>query len=97
MNSFEYRIYYQWDGRSVSDPFALKKSSQQILEALREFPGEFSRRLNDPASEINTTVVREGDSDVRLSIRTAVSLERVNEALSATLGDWRLYGELLRK
>ncbi len=93
MNSFEYRIYYQWDGPSHSDPFVKEKTPTKILEALRTFSSEFRRRIADAEAQVRTSNVCEGENEVRLTIQTRAARAAVERALSETLKDWRLYGE----
>ena len=95
MNTFEYRIYYKWDGPSKCDPLASEKSPEDVVRALRTFPNELSYRIEDRDAKIETSAVREGTNEVHLRIRTTESLADVESALVATLQDWRLYGERL--
>jgi hypothetical protein len=95
VNTFEYRIYYQWDGPSKCAPLASEKPPDEIVRALRGFPNELAQRLEDFAAHVETSEVREGAKEVHLNIRTTESRATVEHALVATLQDWDLYGEAL--
>ncbi|SMF53306.1 hypothetical protein [Pseudogulbenkiania subflava] len=97
MNTFEYRIFYRWDGPSHSDPMASEKSPKEIICALREFRNELAHRLQDPDADTKASEPQEGQKEVHLRVRTTESLDSVNCALQETLSGWRLYGELLHE
>jgi hypothetical protein len=95
VNQFAYRIYYEWTGKTKSDPFAREKTQTEIETALREFPLELRHRLPDQAASLTTTEVHSGATEVNLAIATVASEEQATAALTTTLQSWSLFGDRL--
>lgn len=95
MDQFAYRIYYEWIGRSKSDPFAREKTQTEIETALQEFPLEPRKRLTDLEASITTTEVKSGATEVFLTIATVASEAQATAALTSTLQSWSLFGDRL--
>ena len=93
MNYYSYRVYYEFHEPSLSDPFATRKSPEEVNRALVEFPKEFTHRLPDRDAEIRTTALEPSTTQVILSATTTASEEQFTSALSATLREWRLLAE----
>ena len=94
MSTFKYRIYYEWQGRTKSDPFAVEKSPDEIANALERAPSEFRVRLSDPDATVKS-VPGANLKEIILFITTAENEDGVNLALVPTLQDWRLFGDKL--
>jgi len=94
MSTYKYRIYYEWQGRTKSDPFAREKSSEEIGRALERAPFEFSVRLSDRDAIVKSEP-GPNPNEITLSVTTTETQEGVNRALIPTLRDWRLFGDKL--
>ncbi|MBV6319993.1 hypothetical protein [Duganella violaceipulchra] len=94
MNTYKYRIYYEWQGRTKSDPFAIEKSPEEIANALTRAPFEFSVRLSDRDATVRSEPSA-NLNEIILVVTTIESEDGVDLALVATLKDWRLFGDRL--
>lgn len=76
MNSFEYVVYYEYNGPSACDPLRSPKDSHEVLRALRDFPSALQHHLSG------------GDPPPESKPRDAKSITvRVNTALDETAAD----------
>ena len=96
MYSYRYRVYYSYMGPSHSDPFARRKSPEEVAQALREFPRELGHRLLDREAHIFTTEAKSGTNEVVLSVETTASEKQFTSALTVTLREWKLLAEARR-
>lgn len=95
MNSYRYRIYYEWQGPSKSDIFAEEKTPEEVERAFERLPTEFGHRLWDQEASIEVNQVAGKSSEVILLVSTLATEEEVKNALLPTLQDWRLFGSRL--
>lgn len=95
MDTYRFRIFYEWRGRTHSDPFANEKSAEEVAEALFRFPGELRTRLDGDGTSVEVTSGA-NPKEVFSTVTTSVSEEGVMRALERTCIDWRLFGDKLK-
>jgi hypothetical protein len=95
MNRYRFRIYYEWQGPTVSDIFAEEKTPDEIERAFERFPTEVGYRISDQGATLEACPVEGRPNEIILVILTSVSEVDVMKALIPTLQDWRLFGEKL--
>jgi hypothetical protein len=95
MNTYRFRIYYEWHGPSHSDPLSGEKTQGEVYRALSHLPSEFSHRLPDSAASVAHTDVGETSREMTLSVRTTASREQALGAMEVPLKKWHLVGQIL--
>ena len=93
--TYRFRIYYEWQGPSHSDPFATEKTQPEVYTALCNVTNEFGHRLADRDSVVTASQLTEESKEVEVSADTTDSREQVIRAMETTLKDWRLFAEIL--
>lgn len=93
MSTHKYRIYYEWQGKTPSDPFAREKTPDEVADALERAPTEFRVRLDAGASV--EAEAGASSSEIVLTVSTSGTEEDVTRALVPTLQDWHLFGTKL--
>jgi hypothetical protein len=95
LNDYSFEIYYQYDGPSVSDPFAKQKTEKEIQDSLDNFYSELPSYID--AYETNYSYVPiEGNNDRRkLTIRTTADERQINMSIDKCLKSHDLRAEKL--
>lgn len=95
MKEYIYEVYYQFDGRSHSDPFANKKSKNEIKDALDRFEKELPTYLNDPNASVTSKPIQNSKNRIKVTIRTIDQESSVESAVNRCLQSWDLRANLL--
>jgi hypothetical protein len=97
MAKYEYEIYYHYDGPSASNPFAKKKSEQEIKDAFLSFKSEFPVYLDAKLSNISLKDVIDYKTKRIFTIETTANDEEVYKTVDRCLQNLDLRAKLLTK
>lgn len=93
MNRFAYRVYYQYNGPSHSDPFRSPKDSHEISEALRNFLNELPHYLSDQDAIVSSDPTKKELNSIIVFVATALDEAKTDEAVKRCLNGLDLFGE----
>lgn len=97
MNRFAYRVFYQYNGRSHSDPFRSPKDSHEIAEALRNFPKELPHYLSDHDATVSSEPTKKETHSIIVFVATILDEAATDEAVKRCLNSLDLFGEKLKQ
>jgi len=97
MNRFAYRVYYEYNGPSHSDPFRSPKDSQEISDALSNFPNELPHYLSDQEATVASEPTKKDPNSIIVFVGTALDEAATDEAVKRCLNGFDLFGEKLKK
>lgn len=97
MNRFAYRVYYQYNGPSHSDPFRSPKNSHEIAEALRHFPNELPHYLSDQDATVSSEPTKKEPNSIIVFVATSHDEAKTDEAVKRCLNGLDLFGEKLKQ
>lgn len=97
MNRFTYRVYYQYNGPSHSNPFRSPKNAHEISEALRVFPNELPHYLSDQEAAVSDEATKKDANSIIVFVETALDETATDEAVKRCLNGLDLFGEKLKK
>lgn len=95
MNRFAYRVYYEYNDRTKSDPFRSPKNPDEISKALRNFPNELPRLLSDPDATVSGEPTKKDANSIIIFVATMLSEVATDEAVQRCLNGLDLFGEKL--
>lgn len=84
-----YRVYYEFNGPTKSDPMRTLKTEEQVSDALDRVAFELSVRLDDDNARITASPVENGA--ITLTAETAKTDESFSQALKKCLNDLDLF------
>ena len=96
MNEYRYRLYYEWQGRTHSAPFAYEKTEAELQLAFASFPNELRLILPDSDAVVTTSVRPPNGREVELLIKTSSAEAGVLHALARPLAGWKLFATRLQ-
>ncbi len=97
MNRFAYRVYYQYNGPSHSDPFRSPKDPDEIAEALRCFPNELPHYLSDQDATVSSEPTKKEPNSIIVFVATVLDETKTDEAVKRCLNGLDLFGEKLKQ
>jgi len=97
MNRFAYRVYYQYNGPSHSDPFRSPKDTHEISEALRHFPNELPHYLSDQDATVSSEPTKKDLNSIIMFVTTILDAIATDEAVKRCLNGLDLFGEKLKQ
>ncbi|UAK70219.1 hypothetical protein [Aeromonas enteropelogenes] len=97
MNKFSYRVYYEYNGPSHSDPFRSPKDSHEISEALRSFPNELPHYLSDQDATVSSEPTKKDPNSIIVFVATVLDETATDEAVKRCLNGLDLFGQKLQK
>ena len=97
MNRFAYRVYYQYNGPSHSDPFRSPKDPNEIAEALRNFPDELPLYLTDQDATVSSEQTKKEPNSIIGFVVTVLDEAKTDEAVKRCLNGLDLFGEKLKQ
>ncbi|MBU0595051.1 MAG: hypothetical protein KKH74_15095 [Gammaproteobacteria bacterium] len=97
MNRFAYRVYYEYNGPSHSDPFRSPKNSDEISEALKHFPNELSHHLPDQDATVSYEPTKGDSNSIKVTIETVLNEAKTDEAVRRCLKGLDLFGTKLEQ
>lgn len=91
------RAFYQYDGRTKSDPFREELASGDIEYHLRRLPEELAYALETPNLQPTVTLIRSdlANRQIWLSIECCLSKNEYDNAIKQTLNGLDLFAEQL--
>ena len=95
MNHFQYLAFYEWNGPSHAKPFADRLTKHEIAEAFRQLQSEIIHRLDDHEAQVEVSVPVDGETEVRLAVRTSTTHEAFIAVLGPALEACHLYAKPL--
>jgi hypothetical protein len=96
MNRFAYRVYYEYNGPSKSDPFRSPKDPHEIAEALRNFPNELPHFLSDQDATVSDEPTQTDANSIIVFVVTTLSEAATDEAVKRCLNGLDLFGQKLK-
>ena len=96
MNRFAYRVYYEYNGPSRSDPFRSRKNPHEITEALRNFPNELPHYLSDQDATVSGEPTQKDVNSIIVIVVTTLDETATDEAVKRCLNEFDLFGEKLK-
>jgi hypothetical protein len=97
MNRFAYRVYYQYNGPSHSDPLRSPKDSDEIGEALRYFPNELCHYLSDQDATVSHEQTKNKPNSIIVFVATVLEEAKTDDAVKLCLNGLDLFGEKLKQ
>lgn len=97
MNRFAYRVYYQYNGPSHSDPFRSPKDPDEISKALRISPNELPHFLSDQDATVSDEPTKKDANSIIVFVATTLDEAATDEAVKRCLNGLDLFGEKLKK
>ena len=97
MNRFAYRVYYEYNGPSYSDPFRSPKDSHEISEALRYFPNELPHYLFDQDATVSSESTKKDPNSIIVFVATVLDETATDEAVKQCLNGLDLFGQKLQQ
>jgi hypothetical protein len=97
MNSFAYRVYYEYNGPSPSAPLRSRKNPHQISEALSNFPNELPHYLDDRDATFSNKTIQKDANSIIVTVATTLGEAKTDEAVKRCLNGLDLFGEKLKK
>lgn len=97
MNRFSYRVYYEYNGPSHSDPFRSPKDFHEISEALRNFPNELPHYLSDQDATVSSEPTKKDPNSIIVFVATVIDETATDEAVKRCLNVLDLFGQKLQK
>jgi len=95
VNSFEYVVYYEYNGPSTCDPLRSLKDSDEISRALRDLPSALQHCLRSDDT-VHESKSRDGDS-ITVQINTTLCETVVDDAVRHCLKALDLFGRKLKQ
>lgn len=97
MNRFAYRVYYEYNGPSHSNPLRSPKDSHEISEALGHFPNELPHYLSDQDATISSEPTKKDPNSVIVFVATVLDETATDEAVKRCLNGLDLFGQKLQQ
>ena len=88
MNKYKYKIFYEWEGQTHSNPNATHKNEVQVEYAI----GELQKELTHKTADYKTIITQEkiDEQSVLLEVETEMSDAKLSEHLVSVLQSWDL-------
>jgi len=96
MNRFTYRVYYEYNGPSHSDPFRSRKNPHEISEALRNFPNELPHYLSDHDATVTDEPTQNDANSIIVVVVTTLNEAATDKAAIQCLNGLDLFAEKLK-
>lgn len=96
MNTFSYRVFYRYLGRTPADPFAEPKSEEQVQDALFSIPSDLPHYLPDSEAEVHVAAATTSRLETVVTVSTKDSEQTVDAAMSNCLRNLELLGDNLK-
>jgi hypothetical protein len=96
MNRFAYRVYYEYNGPSKSEPFRSPKDQHEISEALRNFPNELPHLLSDQDATVSDEPTKKDANSIIVFVATSLSEAATDEAVKRCLNGLDLFAKKLK-
>jgi hypothetical protein len=93
MNTFKLRVFYEYHGRTHSDPFASQKSPNQVRDALNNVGIRLSHQLANADVQTEPTDAMLGDNSILVTVTTDKSKQVFDAVLKECLQKLRLFAE----
>ena len=97
MNRFAYRVYYEYNGPSHSDPFRSPKEAHEITEALRLFPTELPHYLTDQDATISDEPTKRDSNSIIVVVVTTLDEAATDDSVKKCLNGLDLFGTKLKQ
>lgn len=97
MNRFAYRVYYEYNGPSHSDPFRSLKEPNEISEALMNFPNRLPHYLSDQNATVSDDPTKKDANSIIVFVATTLDEAATDEAVKRCLNGLDLFGKKLGK
>jgi hypothetical protein len=83
VNSFAYRVYYEFKGPNTRDPSAIRKSDEEAATALGRVSFELLAYLSDPRATVSSGPLLAGASPgIEVSVQTGLEKAAVDTAMA---------------
>jgi len=96
MNRFSYRVYYQYNGPTKSDPLRSRRTDEEIAYSLKRVGEELPYHISDKKAVV-TNLAPPPDSQsthsVHIVVSTTLDEPTTDEAVKTCLGSLDLFGE----
>lgn len=96
MNRFSYRVYYEYNGPSRSNPFRSRKDPHEITEAVRKFPNDLLHFLSDQGGTVSVAPDKMDVNSIIVSVVTTLDETSTDEDVKRCLNAFDLFGEKLK-
>ncbi len=97
MNRFAYRVYYQYDGPTRSDPLRSPKDSHEVFEALRHFPSALPHYLADQNATVSSEPTKKDPNSIIVFVATVLDETATDDAGKICLNGLDLFGKKLKQ
>lgn len=97
MSRFVYRVYYEYNGPSHSDPLRSPKEPQAISEALRHFPIDLPHYLSDQHAAVSDEPTKRDSNSIIVVVVTTLSETAMDDAVKQCLNKLDLFGAKLKQ
>lgn len=94
MNRHRYKVYYEFNGPTKSDPLRTEKNKEQIAEALDRVRFELSVYLDDEGARISTSP--DSPNAIILTVETTEPDQRVTLSMKHCLNGLDLFATKLQ-
>lgn len=88
MNKYKYRVFYEWEGQTHSNPNATHKNEVQVEDSISRLQKELTMKTADYKTKITQKKIDE--KSVLLEVETELSESKLSEQLFAVLQTWDL-------
>ena len=95
MKTFKLRVYYEYQGRTHSDPFASPKTPDQVRDALNSVGTHLSHQLANADVRTEPIDAILGDKTIVVTVTTGESKQVFDAALTKCLQKLRLLAEYI--
>lgn len=96
MNRFAYRVYYEYNGPSHSNPLRSPKDPDEIADALGNFSNGLPHYLSDQDATVSEEPTQKDANSVVIIVATTHDELATDEAVKRCLNDLDLFGKKLK-
>lgn len=95
MNSFDYRVYYEYNGATICNPLRSKKNDNEISSALENFPNDLPHHLSDQHATVYDDPTKRDGNSITIKVTTSHTETETDNAVKQCLNCFDLFGTKL--
>lgn len=93
MNRFTYQVFYEYSGPTITSPFRMEMSPEELVGALTAFPSDLRHFLDDPEVCIDQDLTRQTPTSIVVTVITSLPEQQADNGIKRCLNSFDLFGK----